>query len=448
MAAMTFHIKTYGCQMNARDSESVEALLQRHGMQPVAEDDAEVVIVNTCSVRGKAEDKALGKLGLMVASKRERPERVVGAMGCMVQRLADTIFTRLPGLDFAVGTRRLGRLPGILDLVRAGGGPVLDTEQEDVDVEALTGHAERGVTAFVNILFGCDRRCSYCVVPDVRGREWSRPAASILAEVAALAAAGVREVTLLGQSVMMYGRRDAVWPADYTSPHGYREPLTRLLEAVAATPGIARVRFTSGHPSGCTPELAAAMGALPELCPHIHVPVQSGADRILQLMRRGYAAADYRDAVAGLRAVVPALAVTTDVIVGFPSESPDDFEATRRLLDEVDVDQSFIFKYSPRPGTPAADMPDDVDDAEKMRRNQVLLADQDRRALAINTRLVGQTVPVLVEGPSLRNPDRWAGRTGTNKIVVFDHVPGVSAGDEVSIAIERVMPQTLYGRVV
>ncbi len=448
MTMTTFHIKTYGCQMNARDSESVHALLVRHGMRPAAEADADVIVVNTCSVREKAEDKALGKLGLMVATKRERPGRLVGAMGCMVQRLGSALFARVRGLDFAVGTRRLARLPGIVDRVRSGGGPVLDIESEDVDVETLSGHAEGAVTACVNILFGCDRRCSYCIVPDVRGREWSRPAASIVAEVASLAEAGVKDVTLLGQSVMMYGRRNAVWAPEARSPGGYVEALPRLLEAVAATPGLRRIRFTSGHPSGCTPELARAMAAIPEVCHHIHIPVQSGSDRILRAMRRGYTAGEYREAVRQLRGVVPDLAVTTDVIVGFPGETAADFEATRELLDEVGVDQTFVFKYSPRPGTPAAALADDVGDDEKLRRNHVLLADQDGRGQAINDRLIGRAVSVLVEGRSLRNDARWSGRTGTNKIVIFDPAPGVVVGAEVPVAIDRAMPQTLYGQVV
>ena len=285
-----------------------------------------------------------------------------------------------------------------------------------------------------------------CIVPDVRGTEYRRPAREILAEISALARNTVREVTLLGQSVMNYGRANAVWgPSDAPSPGGYTEPFARLLEAVAALPGIARVRFTSGHPSGVTDQLVRAVSTEPRICHHLHLPVQSGSDRILRLMRRGYTRADYLDAVRRLRAAMPDFAITTDVIVGFPGETGEDFEATRSLMNEAGFDNAFIFKYSPRPGTPAADMEDDVSEAEKMRRNQVLLEDQDVRGAAANRRLVGTLQDVLVEGPSLRNAARWAGRSPGNKIVVFEPAAGLQPGALAQIRITRAAPQTLYG---
>jgi len=445
---MTFFLKAYGCQMNMRDADSVVALLVRHGLTlSDTEGAADVVIVNTCSVRGKAEDKALGKLGLLVAGKRGRPGRLVGAMGCMVQRLQEELFDRVPGLDFAVGTQRISRIPAIIDFVREGGGRVLEAAEGAEDVEALAGHAESGTSAFVNILFGCDRRCSYCIVPAVRGREWSRSGERVVSEVRQLAESGIREVTLLGQSVMSYGRKNAVWPESHASAMGLGEPLPRLLEAVSGVGGIERVRFTSGHPSGCTEELARAMSELPPVCEHLHLPVQSGADRILKLMRRGYLSDDYRRAAARLRSKMPGMGLTTDIIVGFPSETEAEFEQTRAFMDEIGFDNAFIFKYSPRPGTPAEELADDVPDAEKMRRNQVLLADQDRRARQINAGYVGRTVEVLVEGVSLRNAEKWCGRTRTNKIVVFDPQPDLKAGDLVHVVIDRAMPQTLYGEI-
>jgi tRNA-2-methylthio-N6-dimethylallyladenosine synthase len=445
---MKFHIKTYGCQMNDRDSESVGALLVRHGHAVAAgEADADVIIVNTCSVRGKAEDKALGKLGLLVASKRDYPDRIVGAMGCMVQRLQGEVLEKVRGLDFAVGTHRLSRLPAILQLAAAGRGPVLDAGDGAGLDDDLGGHAAGGVSAFVNILLGCDRRCTYCVVPEVRGPEWSRPAGQVLAEVSGLAAQGVREVTLLGQSVMSYGRRRPVWAEDYVSPRGLREPLTRLLEAVASIEGIARVRFTSGHPSGCTPELARAMAKIPELCEHMHLPLQSGSDRILELMRRGYTADEYRLAVQRLREHVPTMVFTTDIIVGFPSETEAEFGMTRQLCSEIGFDNAFVFKYSARPGTEAEKLPDDILPEEKMRRNKVLLEDQAARALAHNQALVGRVSRVLVEGVSLRNADRWSGRTRTHKIVVFDPVAGIASGDLVDVRVEHATAQAVYGKV-
>jgi len=446
---MNFHVKTYGCQMNARDSEALGVLLSEKGYVPNADEaTADLVIVNTCSVRGKAESKALGKLGLLASGKRYEPERMVGAVGCMVQRLKHDIFRKVPGLDFAVGPRRLSRLGEVIEQVRDGKGPVLDVGEFEESGDKLLGHVPGRVSAFVNILHGCNRGCAYCIVPRVRGRERSRTATEIVREIEALAAQGTREVVLLGQSVMSYGRQGGAWESGDPSPRGYREPLPRLLEAVDAIEGIRRVRFTSGHPSGCSQELARAMAELPSVCDHLHLPLQSGSDRVLKMMRRGYDSDGYRRAVATLKESVPALAVTTDIIVGFPTETLAEFETTRSLMDEIGFDSAFIFKYSPRPDTPAAEWEDTVPADEKLRRNKVLLADQDARSEAIREGMIGSTVEVLVEGVSARNPARWSGRTGTNRIVVFDKQDGMHEGDLVSTKIGRATPQTLYGRVV
>jgi tRNA-2-methylthio-N6-dimethylallyladenosine synthase len=284
-------------------------------------------------------------------------------------------------------------------------------------------------------------------VPEVRGREWSRSGKSVVREVSQLAAAGVREITLLGQSVMAYGRRNAVWAEDRRSNGGYTEPLTRLLEAVAAIEGIRRVRFTSGHPSGCTPELTRAVAEIPEVCEHLHLPLQSGADRILDKMRRGYSVEEYRQAVARLRERVPGMAFTTDIIVGFPTESPAEFEMTRRLCDEIGFDNAFIFKYSPRPGTPAAKWADDVPQEEKVRRNKVLLEDQNARCMACHAGMIGTVVEVLVTGVSARNAERWTGRTRRNRIVVFEPEPRVKPGDTVRVRIRKAMPQSVFGMI-
>lgn len=446
---MTFFLRTYGCQMNVRDSEAVSMLLTRHGLVPVEDEaQADVVIVNSCSVRGKAEDKAIGKLGMTAATKRDRPGRIVGVMGCMVQRLQGDLFKRIDGLDFAVGPRRFSRIPALLDRVAGGERHLLDVGIGDEDIDALGGHEEGSVAAFVNILLGCDRRCAYCIVPDVRGPEWSRPAEGVIEEVASLVRAGVKEVTLLGQSVMRYGLGNPVWTdASRPSPRGFTEPFVRLLEAVNDRTGVSRLRFTSSHPSGCTAELAVAIRDLPAVCPHLHLPLQSGSDAVLRRMRRGYTAADYVGAVERLRTAVPSLALTTDIIVGFPGETEADFEATRRMMDTVGFDNAYIFKYSPRPGTPAAAWEDDVPEEEKRRRNQVLLEDQDRRGQRINDGLVGRTLEVLVEGESLRNAERWGGRSEGNKIVVFEHAGDCATGDLVAVKIDRAMPQTLYGEM-
>ena len=488
---MKYHLHTYGCQMNVRDSEAVGALLEARGFARAAsEEEADIVVVNTCSVREKAEDKAIGKLGLLCASKRERPGRVVGVMGCMAQRMAGDLFRRLPALDFVVGTRATALVPEAVARVLSGERHVCllgeaaspksenpknsnpetpkirnpenpkiresetgkpdnrETGKPDHRPDIVTAHHPGELTAFVTILLGCERRCAYCIVPTVRGSEYSRPGDDVVREVAGVVAAGARDVTLLGQSVMRYGIRTPVWPEDHASAMGFTEPLPRLFEAIhEAVPALRRIRFTSGHPSGVTPELVRAMRDIPALCAHLHLPVQSGSDRILAAMGRGYDRATYLAAVARLREAVPDIAVTTDVIVGFPGETEDDFEQTRTLLEEAHIDNAFVFKYSPRPGTRSAAWADDVPADEKMRRNQVLLEDQDRRGLELNRRWIGRVVEVLAEGPSLRNRERWAGRTPQNKIVVFDPVPGLAPGDFIEVEVTDAQPQTLHGTV-
>ena len=479
---MLFHIHTYGCQMNVRDSEAVGALLEARGhVRAPDEDAADIVVVNTCSVRAKAEDKALGKLGLLCASKRERPGRIVGVMGCMAQRMAADLFRAVPTLDFVVGTRATALVPEAVERVARGERRVClvgKTETTDADscqspvassasassmgsagaapsapppssparADVVTAHEPGAVSAFVTILLGCERRCAYCIVPTVRGSEYSRPGADVVREVREVVEAGARDVTLLGQSVMRYGVRTPVWPADHESPMGFTEPLPRLFEAIAAgVPALRRIRFTSGHPSGVTAELVRAMREIPALCPHIHLPVQSGSDRVLAAMGRGYTRAGYLEAVARLREAVPDIAITTDVIVGFPGETDEDFNLTRSLLEEAAVDNAFVFKYSPRPGTRSSLWPDDVTPEEKARRNQVLLADQDVRGQRLNDAWIGREVEVLAEGPSLRNAERWAGRSPQNKIVVFAPLSGLRPGDFVRVRIDSAQPQTLYG---
>ncbi|OGV69298.1 MAG: tRNA (N6-isopentenyl adenosine(37)-C2)-methylthiotransferase MiaB, partial [Lentisphaerae bacterium RIFOXYA12_FULL_48_11] len=435
--------------MNERDSEAVGALLVRHGhIRVKLESEADLLIVNTCSVRGKAENKAIGKLGVLVDERKIFPGRIVGAVGCMVQRLKQDIFSAVPLLDFAVGTHSISHMPAILDMVLSGQRPILDVSEDDENLDELSGHVNGGISAFVNILLGCERRCTYCVVPLVRGKERSRPAETVLAEVRSIVEKGGKEVTLLGQSVMSYGRTNPVWDDDYVSPRGFSEPLSRLLEAVNSIEGVKRIRFTSGHPSGVTAELVRAMSELPAVCEHLHLPVQSGADRILKLMRRGYTSDEYRNAVQMLRSKKVDMALTTDFIVGFPSESADEFEMTRQLMAEIGFDNSFIFKYSPRPGTPAFELKDDVSAAEKMRRNKILLVLQDEMGLDINARTIGHAVEVLVEGVSLRNKQMWAGRTRTNKIVIFEPDSKTRLGDILNVKIDRVMAQTLYGKLI
>jgi tRNA-2-methylthio-N6-dimethylallyladenosine synthase len=432
---MKFLVHTYGCQMNVRDSEAVEALLVAAGHEKAAdEDEAELVIVNSCTVRQKAEEKAIGKAGNLIAAKK-----VTGLMGCAVKRLGADVFKRLPKLDFAVGPRAFGLIPKI---VADGRYPRLETG-DDAIPSGMDAHADCGWKAFVTVLLGCDNRCSYCIVPDVRGHEWSRPAKEVLAETAALAAHGVKEVCLLGQSVLRYGRRNAAWEdgtgADMAFP--------RLLREIAAIDGIERIRFTSAHPGGCTDALLEVFRDCPKVCRHIHLPVQSGSDRILKEMGRGYTRAEYLAAVERLRSLDPEFAVTTDVIVGYPGETAEDFEATRSLMDEAGFDNSFVFKFSPRPGTRAAALPDDVPTEEKERRDQILLDDQERRGLERNSRLVGTVREVICEGASKRNAARLAGRDGGNRIVVWERSGDgdPAPGDRAQVAIREAHAQILVG---
>ena len=445
---MTFFIKTYGCQMNVRDSEAVSLRLLADGMTIAhCERDADIVIVNTCSVRRKAEEKALGKLGLLVRdAKQAASPRYVGVIGCMVQRRGSELFDRVPGLAFAIGTRRQATAAEVVRRVLAGEKCVLEAGMDRREEEDPGAHIAGNVSAFVNVLYGCNRRCTYCIVPDVRGAERSRSAEDVLDEIRQLVEGGISEVVLLGQSVMQYGRANSAW----SHPPGDGEPcepLPRLLYAASRVEGLRRIRFTTGHPDGCTEELARVMADVPQVCPHLHLPLQSGCDRILDMMRRGYTVAEYRAAAERLRRHVPDIALTTDIIVGFPTESTAEFEDTRQFMEEIEFDNAFIFKYSPRPGTPAMQWDDDIPAQEKMRRNKQLLAEQERRSLALNRRLPGTAVEVIVEGVSQRNPDRWTGRTGTNKIAVFAPYDGLQAGQIAEVLIENVTAQTLYGRL-
>lgn len=448
---MRYHLHTYGCQMNQRDSEAVAAELEDSGWSRAdGEEDADLVLVNTCSVRDKAEEKALGKLGLLCAGKRERPSLLVGVIGCMAQRMGKTIFARLPRLDFAVGPTSYRELPQIADRAMQGEtgllavnpnpGPDLWSKQPP-----SARHLDHAVSRFITILMGCNRHCSYCVVPRVRGGEHSRRATDIIAEAKALAQKGTREIVLLGQSVMRYGAMGRVWPEDCPSPAGFNEPFPRLLEALDGIEGIDRIRFTSGHPSGCTPELIRALRELPSVCPCLHLPVQSGSDEVLDRMRRGYTSNMYLETVRHLREALPELSVSTDVIVGFPGETARDFRLTRELMAEADFENAFIFKYSPRPETVAAAWEDDVADDEKQRRHAILLKDQNERTAKHLGRWAGRRVEVLAEGPSPRNRNMWTGRTPNNFIAIFPPRPGIESGNMITIVVERTTAQAIYG---
>ena len=438
---MKFHIHTYGCQMNVRDSEAVEALLIAEGYEKASnEEEAQLVIVNSCTVRQKAEDKALGKAGNLIADGK-----ITGVMGCAVKRLGADIFRRLPALHFAVGPRMFSRIPDIVERITSVPAAVMPRRileiGENEIPKGLGAHPSAVCTgtfsdvhSFVTVMIGCDNRCSYCIVPDVRGHEWCRPFDEIVSEVKSLAERGVKEVCLLGQSVLRYNDSGKTFPD--------------LLRALQEIDGLLRIRFTSAHPSGCTDELLSAYRDCPKVCRHLHLPVQSGSNRILSEMGRRYTREEYLKAVAKMRAFDPQFAVTTDVIVGYPGESEEDFEMTRSLMDEALFDNSFIFKYSPRPGTKSSLMEDDVSKEEKERRNQVLLSDQERRGIELNSRLINSVRRVLVEGPSKRKSERWSGRDSGNRIVVFEPCEGISVGSEVDVKILEAHAQVLVGEIV
>ena len=440
--------------MNVRDSEAVEALLTAAGhVRADGEADAELVLVNSCTVRQKAEEKAVGKVGNLLAAGK-----IVGLMGCAVQRLGADVFRVMPKLHFAVGPRMFGLIPGIVGGIVSGvplasgreaGLPLWIGDEVPQGMDAHPDVRRSGtfaaVRSYVTVLLGCDNRCSYCIVPDVRGREYSRPAKEVIAEVRCLVGRGVKEVCLLGQSVLRYGVRNAAWAPDESNEGGFAEAFPRLLWELNRIEGLERIRFTSAHPKGCSDELLRVYRECPKVCRHLHLPVQSGSDRILAAMGRRYTRAEYLSAVERLHALDPGFSVTTDVIVGYPGETEADFEATRTLMDEAGFDNAFIFKYSPRPGTRSAELPDDVPAAEKERRDQVLLADQEERGRRRNERLVGTVREVLVEGQSKRNAVRWSGRDTGNRIVVWDRRGDERIGDLVELKVIGAHPQVLIG---
>lgn len=442
---MRFHIHTYGCQMNVRDSEAVEALLVAAGHTKAADEaEAELILINSCTVRQKAEEKAVGKAGNMIAAGK-----IVGLMGCAVKRMGEDVFKRLPKLHFAVGPRMFGLIPKILDERHF---PRLCLGEEDAVPVGMDAHPDiqRGGTSgqfqsYVTVLLGCDNRCSYCIVPTVRGHEYSRPAKEVIAEVKCLADRGVKEVCLLGQSVLRYGIRNKAWSPDEPNESGLTEAFPRLLWELNRIEDLERIRFTSAHPKGCTDELVRVYRECSKVCRHLHLPVQSGSDRVLAEMGRHYTRAEYLAAVRKLREFDPEFAVTTDVIVGYPGETEADFVETRSLMEEAGFDNSFVFKYSPRPGTRSAALADDISTEEKERRDQVLLADQEVRGQRRNDRLVGTVREVLVEGPSKRNPNRWSGRDSGNRIVVWDETGTPVLGSRLSLRVIEAHPQILIG---
>jgi tRNA-2-methylthio-N6-dimethylallyladenosine synthase len=444
------HIKTYGCQMNERDSEAVAAMLRARGYRIVEDEDAcDILLLNTCSVRDAAEQKAIGKAGYSLSRKKGNPDFVLGILGCMAQNRGAALLDRLPDVDLIVGTQKFHRVPDYLDNLRAAresgmplGQAIVDTDAEAGSQNAIRDHVETEgpqVCAFVSIQQGCNMDCSFCIVPTTRGDERSRPMDDIVRECRELVARGTREITLLGQIVTSYGRRDY--------PHtGGVTPFVQLLERVNEIEGLERIRFTSPHPRGFRQDLAEAFARMPKLGEHVHLPVQSGSDRILRAMKRPYTRGRYLEIVGSLRAAQPAMAFSTDVIVGFPGETDADFEETVGLCQAVNFDMAYIFKYSVRTGTPAASMRGQVPEEVREERNRVLLEVLRAGSLRRSQALVGTVQEVLVEGPD-RTGLHFVGRTRGNRTTVFGAAQRL-VGTLVPVAVTRASVSTLYGNLV
>ncbi len=452
------HIRTYGCQMNERDSEQVVRMFVEGGYTVTAhESEADAILINTCSVRDQAEQKALGKMGMLGARNRHRPHVVLGFMGCMAQSRGEELFARIPRLDVVVGTQKYHRVFEYVDTIlrqrlearmddpalALKGGTVCDIAEEEGSQNTIRDHLPKDLqaTAFVSIMQGCNMRCSFCIVPDTRGKERGRPIGEIVEEVRRLADGGVREVTLLGQIVNLYGR------TEFPRVDG-KSPFVRLLEAVHEVSGIERIRFTSPHPIGYREDLVRAFTYLPKLCSHIHFPMQSGSDRILQAMRRPYKTEKFISICEAMAAARPGLAITTDIIVGFPGETEEDFAASVEVVERLQFDNAFVFRYSQRRNTPAAEMEGQLPEPVKEERNQRLLDVVNRIAMEKNRAVVGTVQQVLCEGPSKTNASRLTGRTSQNKIVIFDGDPGRMTGQLLDIAIAETTGFSLYGAVV
>jgi len=439
--AQRYYIKTYGCQMNEYDSARMADVL-RSSLGYEATDDeasADLLLMNTCSVREKAQDKVYSLLGEWRALKAQRPGLIIGVGGCVASQEGSALSARAPCVDLVFGPQTIHRLPEMIAAVREHGRAVVDVSFPEIEkFDALPEPRAEGARAYVSIMEGCSKYCSFCVVPYTRGDEVSRPMASVLAEVRALAAQGVGELTLLGQNVNAYaGAHGGGGTAD----------LATLIHHVARIDGIERIRFTTSHPLEFSDSLIEAYANVPQLANHLHLPVQSGSDRVLALMKRGYTALEYKDKLRRLRAVRPDIVVSTDIIIGFPGETERDFEATLRLVREADLDQSFSFIYSARPGTPAASLPDEVSLEVKQQRLAQLQAQLDAQALAISRAMVGTTQRVLVERPAKKDQAELAGRTENNRWVNFAG-PTRLLQRFVDVQVTEARPHSLRGRLL
>jgi tRNA-2-methylthio-N6-dimethylallyladenosine synthase len=434
------YIKTHGCQMNEYDSDRMaEVLAASHGLDLTDDErEADVILVNTCSIREKAQEKVFSQLGRWRPLKEKRPDVVIGVAGCVASQEGDAILRRAPFVDMVFGPQTLHRLPEMLDRVRDSGQPTVDTSFPEIEkFDHLPPPGARGPSAFVSTMEGCSKYCTFCVVPYTRGDEVSRPLDDVIAEIAELEAQGVREINLLGQNVNAYrGPMHDGGTAD----------LAMLIRYVAAFDGIERIRFTTSHPVEFSDRLIEAYADVPKLADYLHLPVQSGSDRILALMKRGHTVLEYKDRIRRLREARPGISLSSDFIVGFPGETERDFQETLKLVRDLNFDQSFSFVYSARPGTPAASLPDSVPLDEKKDRLRRLQDQLNRQAAAISEAMVGATQRVLVEGPSRKNPKELAGRTENNRVVNFPG-PASLIGRFVDLEITAALSNSLRGRI-
>jgi len=436
--------------MNERDSEAVAAMLRGKGYSVIEnEQDADIVLLNTCSVRDQAEQKAIGKAGHLGKRKRKNPNFIIGVMGCMAQNRGEALLDSLPDLDLIIGTQKFHRVPDHLSNMIAtmqGQGPrpesIVDLAEELDSQNTIKSHVDDKpqVTAFVSIMQGCNMKCSYCIVPKTRGAERARPMEDIVKEIEELAAKGTREVTLLGQIVNQYGIREFPYVDK-------KSPFVQLLEKVNAIEGIERIRFTSPHPVGFKQDLIDCYARLPKLCEYLHFPMQSGSDRILKAMRRPYSIERFRRIIDQIREVRPDMYISTDVIVGFPGETEEDFELTRKHFEEIGFDMAYLFKYSVRPDTTAEPLGDPVTKEQKEERNQVLLQILAKRSLQRNESLIGKVEEVLFEGPAKKGEDMFIGRTRGNRVVIVKASTRL-IGQIVPVRFNRVTASTLFGELV
>jgi tRNA-2-methylthio-N6-dimethylallyladenosine synthase len=444
------YIKTFGCQMNEYDSDKMADVLAQasldHGDTMVKTDtpeDADVILFNTCSVREKAQEKVFSDLGRVKHLKLAKPELVIGVGGCVASQEGAAITKRAPYVDVVFGPQTLHRLPALIEARRATGKSQVDISFPEIEkFDHLPPATTEGATAFVSIMEGCSKYCSFCVVPYTRGEEVSRGFEDVLTEIAGLAAQGVREVTLLGQNVNAY-----IAPMPDATDLTDKADFATLLEYVADIPGIERIRYTTSHPKEFTQRLIDAHARIPKLVSHLHLPVQSGSDRILMAMKRGYTVLEYKSIIRRLRAVRPDLCLSTDIIVGFPGETDADFEATMKLIGDVGFDASYSFVYSPRPGTPAANLPDEVDATTKLARLQRVQTTIDANAKRISDAMVGTRQRILVEGAARKDAGEMMGRTDNNRVVNFarrDDV-GTPIGALLDIEITQARSHTLRG---